>query len=474
MELKAIEASLVKANWYSFTEKLNAEQPLIVRTRLVRVQNNNTKVPKKFQTKKKAVTISVADTGAYLLHLYIQTYWQICGNPVLRAAYADGSLPSVFVNCVTLARKRNCSDRTIRNHINKLLKIGLLSGKKFHGTRHDFELWITPQFLFPEPLPPRYKFAKKVADPSPESGIGKDFPLITIPELICNVETTTTAVEKSGAAEPQRALPAGEGTSDTSSALFPSDREPHQARKGQPKALNASSTSQSPAQLRKPGGAAPAPPAGAKDPKVLARLLEQYGYNPPDEEPIKLASNNLPPWQIDFIISFWLYAKRRLYLKRNFTEAEEKAAQNAIYVGVYNRFRSNKDPKQWVEFQQNVLLSLDLAHAYYRKRQQEYPSDPFSKQARHRGYFDRLNPYGFIKVLQWQGENLKRQRSNQTIRIACSQIQKHIQGSPPKKWEHRNHRELYRFWEKKIYAEFGQEALDRYVSQVSIQMATVR
>jgi len=471
MLLRTIEARLVKTNWYAFTAQLNAQQPVEIRTRLVRVQNNNTKVPKIFEVKKKAITISVTDTGAYLLHLYIQNYWQIRSNPNLRQAYTDGTLPSLFVNCVTLARKRNCSDRTIRNHVNKLLEIGLLSRKKFHGTKHDFELWIAPQFLFPEPLPPAYKFSKKGQITTPEAALRNNFPLSTTLELSTKVETTTTKVEKSGAALSQHALPGGEGTGDTSSALFSSDREPHQARIGQVKALNASSPKQLPAQLRKLGGAALMPAKGFNTPKSLSTLIQQAGYHPTGLDPAAIATKNLPPWQIDFVTHFWQYAKRRLYLDRNFTEVEEKAAKNAIYMGVYNRFRATKDPQQWMEYQQNVLLSLDLAHAYYRKHRKQYPADPFARQTRHRGYFDRLNPYGFIQVLHWQGENLKKQRSYRLIRIACNQIQKHIQGLPPKKWEHRTYRELYRFWEMKIYAGFGQEALDRYHAQVSMQIA---
>lgn len=455
MPLRTIEATLVKTNWYAFTAKLNAQQPIEVRTRLVRVQNINTKVPKRFEVKKKAITISVTDTGAYLLHLYIQNYWQIRGNPVLRQAYADGTLPSLFVNCVTLARKRNCSDRTIRNHVNKLLKIGLLSRKKFHGTKHDFELWIDPKFLFPEPLPPTYKFSKKSPSIVPKETPSNNFPLSTTLELSTRVETTTKQVEKSGAALPQYALPVGEGTGDTSSALFPSDREPHQARKGQPEALNASSPEHFPAQLRKLGGAEPASP---KSP-IMAQ---------------KPTTPNLPQWQIDLINSFWQYAKRKLYRFKSFSDSEERAAMNAIFTGVYNRFQYPKDLNQWVEFQHNALFSLDIAHAYYRKRPKEYPGDPYSRQTRHRGYFDRLNTKGFVTVLKWQGENLKRQKSNRLIRIACNQVQQHLQGKPPKRWENRTYQELYRYWGKKIQADFGSEAHDRFQNRISIQMAVAR
>ncbi|WP_460504377.1 hypothetical protein, partial [Hymenobacter agri] len=71
----------------------------------------------------------------------------------LGPAGRDGQppVPSISVNCKMLAARCSLSARSVRTHLDLLLKMGAITAKAWHGTRADFELWINPRYLWQTP-----------------------------------------------------------------------------------------------------------------------------------------------------------------------------------------------------------------------------------------------------------------------------------------------------------------------------------
>lgn len=56
-------------------------------------------------------------------------------------------IPPLSTNNVRIAEHINATDRTVRNHIKKLIDAGLITKKVNHGRVNNFELWINPEIL---------------------------------------------------------------------------------------------------------------------------------------------------------------------------------------------------------------------------------------------------------------------------------------------------------------------------------------
>ncbi len=132
MELKRIIPAQSQAAWYRFAKKLNQQQPVLERKRTVVVdKKTGEKAEKSYFQKLSKIPGQVMDTGRHLISLYIENYFQILSSPVLTAAYADGQLPSVFINNVRVGEDRGRTEKTIYNHIKRLKEVGLISGYNF-------------------------------------------------------------------------------------------------------------------------------------------------------------------------------------------------------------------------------------------------------------------------------------------------------------------------------------------------------
>lgn len=56
-------------------------------------------------------------------------------------------IPPLSTNNIRIAEHINTTDRTVRNHIKKLVDVGLIVKKVNHGKLNNFELWLNPEIL---------------------------------------------------------------------------------------------------------------------------------------------------------------------------------------------------------------------------------------------------------------------------------------------------------------------------------------
>ena len=439
MELKRIIPAQSQAAWYRFAKKLNQQQPVLERKRTVVVdKKTGEKAEKSYFQKLSKIPGQVMDTGRHLISLYIENYFQILSSPVLTAAYADGQLPSVFINNVRVGEDRGRTEKTIYNHIKRLKEVGLISGYKFHGTKHDFEIWIDPKFLWPEPFEAgaQRKFQKsKNAESGPgEAPLSTNFPLTTVLELPETKEIVIGNVDK-GVAAQQNALPAGEGNSG---GTFSGDIGPHSWLERAQKAAAEPLADSSPEPLRTPGGARPKP-----------RLQEKF---------------------VQLVENFWFYARKMIYSDYSFTDREEKMAKNAIYAGVFRGFSASWSDQDWEKFYEDKIECLDLAAAYYRKHPDKHPPLPFAEFVPGAGYFDWENTRGFRKTHDWLISRLawrEQQRQEEALRKARRELKAHAAGAAPKRQQEKGLLQVFREHEARIRS-YGPNALERFYAQNKI------
>lgn len=77
---------------------------------------------------------------------------RIYGSALLKArdfsALEIDNLPSLRTNNVQLSKLLLCSPRTIQRHISKLVQIGVVTHKKWHGSNSSYELWFDTNVLW--------------------------------------------------------------------------------------------------------------------------------------------------------------------------------------------------------------------------------------------------------------------------------------------------------------------------------------
>lgn len=57
------------------------------------------------------------------------------------------NIPPLSTNNVHIGKLTNSSSRTAQRHVKRLIEIGIIIDKKWHGTKANYELWITDEIL---------------------------------------------------------------------------------------------------------------------------------------------------------------------------------------------------------------------------------------------------------------------------------------------------------------------------------------
>ncbi|MGV3540700.1 MAG: hypothetical protein ACO1OQ_12880 [Rufibacter sp.] len=417
--------------WKCFTEKENAKQPVVERKRTLKCGKEQF-----FQTQNKAFKQTLTATGERLIKLYIRAYERAMATGFQPTA--EEPYPVLFTNSVSLAKLCNASDRTMRNHIKKLKKVGFITRYVFHGRKHDFELCITPEIMLAtEPT--------KVFELSPPTGLAlavlpecTDFPPNVARDTSGNIEREIGNVDKKGVAEPQPGMPDGDAASYTLATSISGHTGPQQgliaAQNDPAEAMDATS-------LATGGG-------GAAEPEKVA-VNATFVY---------------------FVKNFWQVAKEFIYPHMEFDQHQEKMAMRAIWSGVYCGFTEELTGQQWEMYHLQALERLHLAANYYRNNPTKYPPMPFSEWKDNCGYFDRGNAYGFQKTQDWYDKKLAwahQTKVSDALRRAKLDFLKYEAGKAPKRLQEKSPLQLFRYHETKI-RRLGSEALRKFYLQHSI------
>jgi hypothetical protein len=344
-----------------------------------------------------------------------------------------GSVAPVATNsqelCKAVSRGMRVSDRTIRNHIEELLRVGILLKKKFKGTKANYLLWINPLFLVeigvevpPAPQPQQAQ--------SPRSGAleGTIFPLIE--EVLVNLkEKETSNVDK-------LVLPSQPG--DGGRFNFREEEGGAERKKGA-------------------GGAAAAP-----EPRTLGELLPEATapqVAPEVEKPVSRAEAQKLTEQ--FVYRAW----EKLYTPQGVTFNEEQARKfkNTVWAEVYNGFPDSWPRAEALRYHSQALERVDMAARYYAKYEfkEKYPPLPYGKYEAGRGYFETANQRGFANTMGWliKKYTVKLNRKiTAGIKLAKREFRRCLQGNDPLQ---RTIRQVYQAHEIKL-AELGEHALNRF------------
>ncbi|GAB2780545.1 hypothetical protein GCM10027275_25120 [Rhabdobacter roseus] len=379
---------------------------------------------------------AISTTYHALVTEYVRSYNRTA-SIMPAGAYTQESPPSLRTNNVRLAPYCRCTDRTVRNHLKRLRELGFIR-TKFHGTRQDFEVWISPKFLFgPEPEAPA-----RPLEAAPhglfEGQNPKDFPLkSTHREIIEKGETTKAD-------------------------MFVGHGENSQGQRGR------AETPALPLEAPVVSGRREDQAGGGAAPRRAAMAPQRAAQGPMPQSP-----KGLPQKHLKMLVEFWIYAWRVIYPGREFSAQQQEKALAAIMTGVYNNFTDPLTDAEWLNVQVYQLGKLDKAGRYYENHPDAYRPDPYAVHKAGKGYFDRENHRGFIGIEAWVKKDkieLKKRRDDYAHQKRCDRLLvtarrdflKLRTGQPPRK-EVAGKTEigLYLYYDA-IFAGLGTQYKDRF------------
>lgn len=418
-----------------FLEAKTDAAPETVRSRKVKNQQGEL-VVQHYAVGGHAISDGAEKTGWAIARLALKSMARMRRAPALDfedhcVSSTLSNVPPVSTNCQELCkavnRGKRVSDRTVRNHIRELMKVGVILKKKFRGTKANFLLWINPVFLVEigVEMPPPHQ-QQKAQNPSPEAQISTIFPLIE--EVLVNLkETEIDNVDK---------LVLHEAPADGERFNFREER-------GVPEKKKAT------------GGAGAAP-----GPRTVGEILSGQSVAQASLESGKSVTSDEARKLVE---EFVFYAWPKLYTPQGvtFNEAQTREFKNAVWAGVYNRFPNDWPRAEVLRYHAQALERVKMAARYFDNNPGKYPPLPYAEFRAGSGYFDADNQYGFAKTMDWLIENyakkLKRKIGDR-IKLARREWRRCLLGNDPGK---RTMLQVYRYHEHRL-SELGEHALQRF------------
>ncbi len=392
---------------------------------------------------------AVKETFYVILSQYIHHYNQVASN-MPAGMYTTQDPPSLLTNCVRLAEVCGCTDRTVRNHIGKLRRLGIVR-TKFHGRQKDFELWISLEVLYGG----EGEDFQKMRPGALKGGVGKNFP----------PNNTHREIYEIGNVNAEMCVEHRENIHG----------ERGRAEKGPSPQVDGQESPELAAQKEGELGAGRAAKVAHHEQKRLSRasqLMDELTPQPPQ---------GLPTRYLNMLVDFWIYAMKMLYPEREFTKEEQEKALVAIAAGVYNNFTDQRTDQEWLDFQVLQLTKIDMAARYFEKRLEAYPPDLFSVFVPGKGYFDRENLRGFVGLNAWMQRGAaqrainrqayrdektrKADYYNKLLRTARRDFEKMKAGLPARKgFGNMSLTELYHHW-CTVFRGFGKKWEEKFMQQ---------
>jgi hypothetical protein len=329
------------------------------------------------------ISESVKTTFYIILRKYVESYVAAAAS-MSAGLHSDASPPPLYTNSVFLSIECDCSDRTIRNHLRQLRNLGVVR-TKFRGRKHDYELWISPEFLYGgegEAMKQSADFGRKNDFSSLNSKI---FP-------VNNIHREVFEKEK--------------GSAD----MFINHGESNDGERGRTEnSLLGSEEPVEQTEREQTGG------AGAPTRELLRATATELRLKNAEralEGRLLKGPRGLDPRLFNLIWEFWLYAWKVVYPGKSFTKEQQEKALVAIMKGVYNNFEDKRTEREWIDFQVFQFSKLDKAHKYYDHHPEQWAPDPYSVAVAGKGYFDRENKHGFAVIEGWIAAELRQKSIN--------------------------------------------------------------
>lgn len=377
--LTRIENAEVYYRFMIAYRKHNAECPVYTTFRTCKTTGRVTE----FTRQRGVIAESVKTTFYVILQEYIESYNQVTAHVL----YSNDNPPPLYTNSVFLANRADCSDRTVRNHLRLLRNLGVIQ-TKFRGRKHDYELWISKDFLYGSEGDTVFK--KREIDPKTA------FPDLNMKKFPANNTHREVFEKEKGKAD----MFINHGESN--------DRERGRTEVeplGSNEAVNRTEVGQT-------GGAA----AQLSRDEMIAQSEEKRRLSAEKalEGRLLKGPRGLETKYLNLLLDFWFYAWKVLYPAKEFTKDQQEKALIAICAGVYGNFQDERTDKEWIDFQVFQLGKLDKAGKYYDHHPEQYAPDPYAFAIPGKGYFDAENLKGFAVIDAW----IKKEMIQKTINKA--------------------------------------------------------
>lgn len=420
-------------------EARSAALPPTTRTRTLK----KTGAVQEYEVRASIISDGAEKTGWALVRAALATVAQVRQVPALAGDYDAATPPPLSTNSEALCRAQNrgrrVSARTVRNHLAELEAAGVITKRKFRGRRHDFQVWINPEFLWntagKAAEAPVSGFQKSTAYDAITPVSGTNFPPKEVHELLATEEIETGPVDK------LLGVPAQAAGQATPSGYAGLPAKPGTPARGQKKAAG--------------GAAAPAP---APTP-------------PAAQAPASGPKSALAQRQADMCRELWWAAQREIYgpADRRFTDEQSRKALKAIWYGVYGGFADDFHRIKWERYHEQALERIGLAAGYFRRNPEKYAPTPWAEHTPGTGYFDSANERGFQGTLAWYTTHLAHRlnrASAEGLRRARRELRQHTQGTAPKRVQAKTYLDLFRYHEDK-FRRMGEQALNRFYQHFS-------
>ncbi|MBO2007576.1 hypothetical protein [Hymenobacter negativus] len=437
-----------------YIDRRSAALPKTTRTRTLKARTlkDGTVVPAR--TEAYAVRGSILSDGAEktawaFIRLALKAVGEVRRVPLLLDAAsveAEPTPPPVATNseeiCRTNVRGKRVASRTVRNHLAEMKAAGIITQMQFRGRKHDYYVWINPQFLWESgekatetAQKSRFQAAEFSALQPPKD---TNFPPKGVHEPLQATEIETGQVDKLLAQRGQTGPEAHQATPSGYTGQPARPVEAAQATKTSTGAANDAVLPSAPKNL-------PTTPQGPKT---------------------KLATR-----QRNMVFEFWWAAQKELYAPLNqlFTEEQQRLALNAIYFGVYGGFPTDWPLHQQERYHEQALERLGLAAGYFARNPGKYPPMPYAEHVEGAGYFDAANAKGFVGTMAWYTTHLAHRGQRALadgLRRARRELRQHALGTAPKRAQAKTTLELYRYHEAKM-RQLGPPALERFYQHFS-------
>lgn len=410
--------------WCQHVDHYNAQCETITTERKVLLPTGQ-EVTKTTTRKVGTIKASVKATAMHLIAQYAEV-WATAN----RHHHDMASPHDVFLatNRVEISEKLNRSPRSVYDHIQKLIAVGLVSKYEFCGRQHSFKLWISTKILFG--VAPS-KTAEMPVGAS-KKGLSMSVRQKLPPSDISSKKHSTTI----RAVECEQTLKQNHGNNEDPRRCAQKGNEPASSLLGS-------------TETRKGGRGA-------------AGRYEELGRS----------WNRLPVFLKNLTLQFWLLTKTSLYPRNTWSEDENKMATLEIYEGLFGKFAVNQSDAAWADYYNELAERVGMAQQWFRKHADRYPDKPFPSQKK-MGYFDPKNNFGFAATAVWLAKDQLRRRENRVEYIlnqARIDFENLAAGKPRQKHREKSEIQLFMYYQG-IVKTYGVEVQNRFHNQYLEQKA---
>lgn len=414
--------------WCARVDEYNAKCITITKQRSIVLPSGET-ITRSVTYKKGTIKAAVKSTGMHLISKYADAW--AAANCALHGM-AKPSEVHLRTNRVEIGTRLNRSERSVYDHIRKLIEVGLVDNYEFCGRQHSFKLWINPTILFGDQKSEGKEnpiFAPKTALSSP---VRQNLPPFHTTHL--QPSTTIIAVE----------------CGQTQKHNHGNNEDPHSpAQKGQNPAFSMPST-----ETRQPGGRGAVAEANAISADAVAKF------------------RRLPAYFKNLALNFWLLARTNLYPGKQFSDHENNQAMLAIVEGVFGGFRVNQPDREWDAYYNQLVQRVNMATDWFTKNANRKPDLPY-QNGKKLGYFDQHNNFGFVATASWLEKDQLRRRHNRVeylLNQARVDFEKLAAGSPRPKVQHFTELQLFVYYQN-LAKGYGKEVEEKFCNQYLKQKA---